>query len=267
MGAAACSSGGSERAVPGIADALEQEIFGGPGGQYRLRVQQLVVECARLNGLDGWSARDVAELVGSETIGSGGAHPSGLQGRDLVQAVGTGIVDSYIDAMDAASDGTPLGGEPSTVQDVFTLAENDIMFNGPVAIPNGQQTPSGCIEWAQGVGAIEFDLEARDKLEREYSKALGEHLANSSAMLEVEAGWSRCMAESGFPGIEEQGDQVALVAEEADRLLAGETTAAAALSFDRQISLAAWDCAAIGSDERYRIRDQFAADFAEERGL
>lgn len=260
--APACADGVDQSEVLGASDRLERILFSGPPEEYVDEVQRLATECAIYNGLQGWTVADTAGLVGVEAIESGAeAHPSGLTGRALLAEQGSGLIYNLIEGRDRPQP-SPV---PPTAVDAHALG---VLFEGPVSTPDeGLSATGGCVAWAQQLADVQFDMGEARQLERLYAEELDRFLQNAPEYVALEAEWARCMAESGFPGLEARGDQVALIVEERNRLLSGTTTDDAALTFDREISLAAWDCSELNEPDRLRVRDQFAADFAAEHGL
>jgi len=239
----------------GASDGLEARLFGRPDEAFDALVRRLATECALLNGLDAWTERDSAVLLDPDQRPE--SFPRELEGRDLVEEVGSGLIYASIEHR--------AGNVPTTAP--MTDLERSVMLADDVATPDGSDGAGGCAAWASAAARREMPAAPERALAEKYSRELDAFLRASPERAHLDKDWSRCMAEQGYEDLERAGDHIALVLEKREQLLQEQVSDAEALEFDRRVTLAAWDCSAATSESMMQLRDEFAVRFAEEHGL
>ena len=250
--------------------SLEDFLLAGLGEEYQLVYDELIALCARANGLQQWTSDQGLVDAGHSPENSGEEHASGLQGRQLLESIGTGLVTNYIDRppdQPATVASRPLTEEQVAASVGLSLDEFNVIVMGPVTTPAGDSYATGCQDWASDEAGRRFDRPRLDALAETYAAEFTDWAASSPGMIDLQRRWVRCMAKSGFPGLEAEGDHVKLVYEQLEMLIEGSTSESSALEFDRTVTLAAWDCSEEVNPERARLRDEFASNFAAEHDI
>lgn len=256
--AAACGSGNAS------ADELDpnrvEDFIFGAADVFGEAMGQLVDDCLVRNGSEPVPTIEPIELDPAP----------GLDGADRAKQVGTGLVElqRLSEEMVEATDATDPAGQPNTEQ-------LRLLYTGPVFVPEDDlqanaegEYEGGCEQWAAEAALDIPEVQERQKLEELYTNLYDEQLQQTSEEIRaLNERWADCMANNGFPGLNEPGDQFDRVNERIQQWLTGAISYEDALEFDRAIGLSGFECYQNVEDGFAETRRQVVERFVDESGF
>jgi len=266
MAVASCTSS-SPASVSNSAE-LEDVLFLPIEDLFSLEYAEDVDNCMRTNGFDDFSY--VAFFGERETESS--VTSDFIDELAEISERGSGITYSffYFDPVRISGTGSESGLAALDLQSAEGQKLAKTLHDGPITAPSVGTYDEGCEFWAldellRSHPEYEIVADAAD----EYSTRVSSVAFESNEYHALEAEWSLCMAQTGFGGLSQPGDQFESIIERATSLASQELTPASPevqelMEYDREVSLASHGCWAQIVDRREAMKFAVAEEILTE---